>query len=62
MLVLEEAFRDRQAEPGPVVAAAAGRGSADAGLEDVREEVGVDSGSVVLDRELDRRLVALRAS
>ena len=57
VLVFEEAFRDREAEPGPAVGAAGCRGSADAGFEDVWEEVGVDSGSVVLDGDLDGRLV-----
>ena len=57
MLVLEEALGDREAEPGPVVGTAGCRGSADAGFEDVWEEVGVDSGSVVLDGDLDGRLV-----
>ena len=57
VLVFEEALCDRQAEPGSAVGAAGGRGSADAGLEDVREEVGVDSGAVVSDGDLDGRLV-----
>ena len=57
MLVFEEASGDREAESGSVVGAVGCRGSADAGLEDVWEEVGVDSGSVVLDGDLDGRLV-----
>src|SRR5512133_1594265 len=43
VLVFEEAFRDRESEPGSAVGTAGGGGSADAGLEDVWEEVGVDS-------------------
>ena len=43
--------------PAPLSGAAARRGSADAGFEDVREEVGVDSGAVVLDGDLDVRVV-----
>src|SRR5471030_1547655 len=57
ILVLEEPLRDREAEPGAVVGAAGCRGSADAGLEDVWEEVGVDAGSLVLNRDLDGRLI-----
>jgi hypothetical protein len=51
-LVFEEAFRDGQAEPRAVVGAAGCCGSADAGFEDVWEEVGVDSRSVVLNDDL----------
>jgi hypothetical protein len=53
VLVFEEAFGDGEAEPGSAVLAGGGRASADAGFEDVGEEVGVDPGSLVFDGDLD---------
>ncbi|MFZ1879597.1 MAG: hypothetical protein WAU41_05470 [Gaiellaceae bacterium] len=57
VLVFEEAFGDREAEPRATVRDAGCWGSADASFEDVWEEVWVDSGSAVSDRDLDGRLI-----
>ena len=55
MLVFEKASGDRESESGSVIRTIACRGSANARFEDVWKKARVDSGPVILDRDLDGR-------